>query len=1071
MRKRPAGNALLLVVALGLAACGRQPHLPGDEVVESGVVVLEPWDTARFTQSTARVIALALPQAERAPLARFDRVFAQALRQRQVVLIPHLDSLPAEVWGPLHAFLESGGAAVLWGAQPFAQRVWTAPAGMESEAALTDRLAVDATPLGWPEAQSWRLASEPARPGLVLRMARDPALPWPGVQAEVTTTVAWVGLTADFPPAPIEDAAALLVHASGGARVPRLQFDLGDGSGRWWSATFPVGPDWGPHLLPRSAFTGSGPLPAWSNLVALRVGVPARAPDVPDAPYVFGMSDVRAVRDPRPDWPQAPRWPGLPAVGETFPLAARRVKLADGADLALEPVPVAARPDPLLCGRAEAGAAQRLIPVARVVGGSPDLTGVCAQVHAGWQPDRPLNLYAWLGLEAGAVDDRVLRTVLRALVNRLQHGHVILEGGLGAATVAEGQPLVVRYRHVPDLRHGGHAVRLNAELLDPGGRVVRRVSATPRGPELQQFDFGRAPGSDGGSADFTLRLRVIDTLNTTIRDEVALPLRVVSARAHVPPRRPVEANGSLLAEAGRPLFPLIQAWDEPAAARRVLAAGAYPAACVADWLDRSRELGLNAVSFTVDDAALLPQYEHLSGELESRRMFALVHLPVFPVLHTDWTAARALVAELARQRTDPVLAFDLAVAPPRDSAHDPAWIAAWRRWLAEQFGSPAAAAVALGRGGPESVLAAWSEPAGADDALLRARRRCRADVTGRHLAAVRALLREHCLQHALTLGGSAGPDDVDAAEVAAQLDVLTLAAAPREDIEAAGRAAFLTAWTRGLAAGKPVLWREGGPAVPAPAGELALADQARRWGAFLRLLRQSAAAGGWLAATADGSPPFLRADGQWRPGADVVRAFSHQLRSAPPTQAAPWRDRVVDPWAEAVGASALAARWADRFGPEWAAGELVELRPAGFGVETRRLDPQPLVAPGPCVPWRELNAQWTMVRVNGVAAWRAPGAVLAVRRRDRVQLTVCNTGTATWVPWTGAASGERSVRVAVSDGAAERETLRAPRLGMGQSGVVEWIPAESGDRTLRLSLPATGPWGESLSVRVTEGEP
>jgi hypothetical protein len=834
----------------------------------------------------------------------------------------------------------------------------------------------------------------------------------------------------------------------------------------------PGGTGLGSALLPRAAFNGSSPLPAWSNLVALRVGVPARAPDVPDAPYVFGVSDVRTVRDPRPVWPRAPHWPGVPAADETFVLAARRLELADGAALAMESTPVAARPEPTLCSQVETGAASRLIPVARAVGGSPDHTGVCAQVHADWRADRPPRTYAWLGLEAGAVEDRVLRAALRGLLNRLQHGHVILEGGLGVATVAEGQPLVVRYRHVPDLRRGGHAVRLNAELLDAGGRVVRRVSAIPRGPELQQLDFGRAPGADGGSADFTLRLRIIDTLNTTIRDEVALPLRVVSARAHVPPRRPVEANGSLLAEAGRPLFPLIQAWDDPAATRRVLAAGTYPAAGVADWLDRSRELGLNAVSFTVDDPALLPQYEHLSGELESRRMFALVHLPVFPVLHTDWTAARALVAALARQRTDPVLAFDLASASSRDPATDPTWIAAWRRWLAEQFGSPSAAAVALGRGGPEAVLAAWSEPAaGADDALARARRRCRADVTGRHLAAVRGLLREHGLQHALTLGGPAGPEDVDAAEVAAQLDVLTLAAAPRAEVEAAGRAAFLTAWTRGLAAGKPVLWREGGPAVPAQAGELALADQARRWGAFLRLLRQSAAAGGWLAATDDGSPPFLRADGQWRPGADVVRAFSHQLRSAPPAQAAPWRDRVVDPWEEAAGASALAPLWADRYAPESAAGELVELRPVGFGVETRRLDPQPLVAAGPCVPWRELNAQWTMVRVNGVAVWRAPGAVLAVRRRDRVQLTVCNTGTATWVPWTGAASGERSVRVAVSDGAAERETLRAPRLGMGQSGVVEWIPAESGDRTLRLSLPATGPWGESLSVRVAEGEP
>ena len=1070
MRKRLSGHALLLI-ALGLAACGRQPHLPGDEVVEEGVVVLEPWDTARFTQSTDRVIALALPQAERAPLARFDRVFAQALRRRQVVLIPHLDSLPAEVWGPLHDYLEAGGGAVLWGAQPFAQRVWTAPAGMESERALTARLAADAAPPGWPEAQSWRLVSEPARPGLVLRVARDPALPWPGVQAEVTSTVAWAGLTADFPAAPINDPAAILVYACGGARVPRLQFELGDGSGRWWAARIPVSPEWVPHLLPRAAFNGSGPLPAWSNLVALRVGVPARAPEVPDAPYVFGVSDVRMVRDPRPAWPMTPCWPGLPLADETFALDARRVELADGAALSLEAVTVAARPEPARCGPAEAGAARRLIPVARAVGGSPDHTGVCAHVHADWRTGSPPRTYAWLGLEAGVVEDRVLRPVLRGLISRLQHGHVILEGGLGAATVREGQPLVVRYRHVPDLRRGGHAVRLNAELLEPGGRVVRRVSATPRGPELQQLDFGRAPGAEGGTAEFTLRLRIIDTLNTTIRDEVIQPLRVVSARDHVPPRRPVEANGSLLAEAGRPLFPLIQAWDAPAQGQRVLAADAYPAARVADWLDRSRELGLNAVSFTVDDAALLPQYEHLSGELESRRMFALVHLPVFPVLHTDWTAARALVAALARQRTDPVLAFDLAAAPPRDPAHDPAWIAAWRRWLAEQFGSPAAAALALGRSGPESVLAAWSEPAGADAALTRARRRCRTDVTGRHLAAVRALLREHGLLHALTLGGPAGPEDVDPAEVAAQLDVLTLAAAPREDLGAEGQAAFLTAWTRGLSAGKPVLWREGGPAVPAQAGELALADQARRWGVFLRLLRQTAAAGGWLAPTDDGSPPFLRADGQWRPGADVVRAFSHQLRSAPPVQAAPWRDRVVDPWAEAVGASALAARWADRYGPEWSAGELVELRPLGFGVETRRLDPQPLVAAGPCVPWRELNAQWTMVRVNGVAVWRAPGAVLAVRRRDRVQLTVCNTGTATWVPWTGAASGERSVRVAVSDGASERETLRAPRLGMGQSGVVEWIPAESGDRTLRLSLPSTGSWGESLSVRIADGDP
>ena len=1057
MRKRRYAGAGLLALA-GLAGCSRQLHRPADAVDEAAVVVLEPWDTARYTQDAARVVAEALPHAARMPLARFDIALQQARDRRQVLVVPHADRLPMEVWGPLAEFMEGGGCALLWGAHPFAARVWSAPDGMQEESALAARLAAAAAPFSWPAARAWRLSPGGRAGAPQLRVASDARLPWPGIEVDAAAPAR---LTSEFAAVAVPGDAALVFYARGGPRVAQLQVELGDGSGTWWSACCAVGSQWAPAFLPRAAFAGPTPAPALSAIRTLRIGPPAAGPA---PPHFYGCSDLRWAADPRPATPAVPSGPGLPAGDRLWSLPASAFQLPDGSRCAHEGGPVSAVAEPARPDAWSESGPLRLAPLVLACAGSPDRTGVCAQIGADWRPGRPARRCGWLGLEAGSVRDEVLRAALRSTVGRLQSGSLILEGGLGTASVREGEPLVARYRYLPAAAMRDHPVRLNAELLDADRRVVRRVSATPREQDLHQIDLGRAPEAPDGTAEYTLRMRIVDALAVTLVDEIAWPLRVVSARDHVPPRRPVEAVGSLLADTGRPVFPLSQTWDDLSAPGRFLQAACYPAARVPGWLDRALELGLNAVAVAVDDPAQLPQYEHLAGELESRRMFALVQLPGFPTLATDWPAGRALLRELARRRTEPVLAFDLAPAAGR-AASPEAWAGAWCTWLAEQFGSSAAAAAALGFPGPAAVEAAWAGPdAEARPPLSLARRRFRADLTARHVAAICALLRSCGLLHAVTYSPPAG-GDLDPADLAAVLDVQTLASPDLSAPDAAGQAALRAAWARGLAGGKPIWWREPGDGIPATAGPAVMADQAKRWGEFFHLLQMTGAAGGRLAPSADGAPVFLSAAGHWRPAADAVRLFSHQLRSAPLAQAAPWRERVVDAWAVARGVDGLLAEWGAAYAAEARRGEMVELRPAGFGRETRGMELHALA--GTSGPWRELNALWAAARVNGADVWRAPGEALSFRLRDRVQLTLRNTGTATWTPWTGAAEARGAVWVAVTQDGREAERLRAPRLAMGQAGQVEWTPSAAGRFTLRVEMEATGPWGEALAVEVT----
>ena len=1056
MRKRWGAGAGLFAIA-ALAGCARQLHLPADEVDEKAVVILEPWDTARYTQATARVLADALPEAARLPLARFDIALQQARERRQVLVVPHAEVLPVEVWGPLDEFVENGGCALLWAARPFAARVWSAPGGMQDEAALAETLAARARPLAWPPARAWLAGPGPRGPGALLRVAAGARLPWPGVEVDASAAVR---LSSEWDAASAPDEAALVFFARGGARAGQLLVELGDGSGTWWSARCEVGPEWSARLLPRAAFDGPRPLPSLSVVRALRIGPPA---DGPAPPYYFGCSDLRWAVDPRPAPPRAPQCPGVPAGDAVWALPATAFELPDGARRPHDggSVPAIAetpRPDAWL----EGGPA-RFVPLVAASAGSPDRTGVCARIGADLRPGRPARRCGWLGLEAGAADEAVLRAALRGAVGRLQFGSLIVEGGLGAATVREGDPLVIQYRYLPAAAMRERHVRLNAELIDADRRVVRRVSATPREPDLQKLDFGRAPEAPAGVEDYTLRMRVVDALAVTIVDEISWPLRVVSARDHVPPRRPVEAVGSLMADTGRPVFPLFLAWDDPARPGRFLHPACYPATRVAGWLDRALELGLNAVTVAVDDPALMPQYEHLAGELESRRMFALVQLPGLPTLGTDWAAARTLLQELARRRTEPVIAFDLAPGAGRAAGAEE-WGAAWRAWLVEQFGTSAAAAAALGLSGPAEAEGAWSAPAAPPASpLALARRRCRADLTARHLTAAGTLLKSCGLLHALTYAPPAD-GSLDPADLAAVLDVQLLDAPDLSVPDTIGAAAFRAAWARGRANGKPVWWQERGPAVAATAGPAVLADQAKRWANFFHLLQRTGAAGGRLAPPADGLPVFLTAAGSWRPAADAIRLFSHQLRGAALVQAAPWRDRAVDDWSDARGADALLAEWGGVYGAVARKGEMVELRPSGFGRETRSLEAHPLV--GSAGPWRELNALWAGARVNRADVWRAPGGLLSLRLRDRVQLTIRNTGSALWTPWTGSTLSRGAVWISVIQDGREMERLRLPRLAMGQAGPVEWIPSTAGRFLLRADMEPTGPWGEALEVLV-----
>jgi hypothetical protein len=264
---------------------------------------------------------------------------------------------------------------------------------------------------------------------------------------------------------------------------------------------------------------------------------------------------------------------------------------------------------------------------------------------------------------------------------------------------------------------------------------------------------------------------------------------------------------------------------------------------------------------------------------------------------------------------------------------------------------------------------------------------------------------------------------------------------------------FLTAYARGVSAGKPVVWVEFGCSVGQNPQRIDLDNQARIYRNMTELAERSHAAGmfgwwypgGWRV---DERSDFgiVNPDSTLRPA-----AIEYAKSRRDPSRPSDWNQREVDPAADARGLSALWDRWRATYREQMRRGEVQEVRLASFGKLTSELAPaavggRPYEAPAPLA---YVNAEWGRVEVNGAELPRSPAKSVRLPANATVRVELINTGPATW------------------DSAFVQDQPLA-HTPFGQRVWISLAAPLSGVVRVRPELKGVGPFGEPLEIEITE---
>jgi hypothetical protein len=697
--------------------------------------------------------------------------------------------------------------------------------------------------------------------------------------------------------------------------------------------------------------------------------------------------------------------------------------------------------------------------------------------------------WGWIGVEAEQKERDALLRLLRLCGKRLHDGAFFLQAGAHRAALDGGDRLEVTAR-VLSATNTAPSLRVVAELLEPGGRVSRRVSAAAQ--ELLTLNLGTLPRLPDRSRDQVLRISLWSADDQQRFDQIEQPLRILPTQR--PPQvERVGVTGSGFTLGRRPLFifgaPLhlhaSAGWTGQGAEIQPLDPEVFTVSGARREIALAQEAGLNVFSLTLEHEQQIPQLRWLLEELRPRSMWIHLRVAGLDPLALDLPRARRLL-ETSRVLEDPLL-FALEIGPRGPLGHeeqrrslDPAW----HLWLLEQYGDLQHAEQELGQplwrwnntvtGPPDEQLAHDGEHRRA----VAVYRRFVDDWFSRQYGQIRRFLNEQGCRALVSARSSWGgpPEEgpMDPASGAVHLDFVTLDSNGLADDPAArAAAAFSTVYARGMTLGKPVLWMNLGSAVEPQASRAQKAAQAERVQALLSMMLQSHAAGVLLRPLPGGGQPergtdtgFTEPDGRWRPAGDVLRRFTLRIRREA-TAPLSWRGQIMDRDGDARGLYGLLQTLGETYRAE-AGGDLLERRP--LGAERTSLDmPDTTVGGGPHhdpAPWSMLNAEWGGVCSASQTVERVASAVVHGVVREKLDLALWNTGPARWIGGPSQRPGTIWVRVLPPEG--REQWIPVTEALSGQRTGLHWTPADSGRWTLRPWRWGGGGFGEPLIVDVTE---
>lgn len=772
--------------------------------------------------------------------------------------------------------------------------------------------------------------------------------------------------------------------------------------------------------------------------------------------------------------------PGWRPARDYFDSVAARLRWLDSGEVA--PLTKAVQsPFPLplhACVSSQGG--RRWIPLAETEDQDGNALAWPASLWVETHPPAPARCWGWVGLDAGDENRAVLVDLLRLAVRRLQQGCFVVPAEVAPVVYEGGHRLEIAVR-VASPPVSPANLRLSAELIEEGGRSVRRVTAPAQ--DMARLSLGLLPRLSTRDRDYVLRVK-LESAEGRMLDQMEREFRVL-AEDPPPPADHIGLVGSGFTSGRRPFFvlgaelalPGGSLGDEAGPPRTALDPEVFDPVVVRRELQRAQAAGINVWHVRLEHAGQAPALRWLLAEMRPLAMRVQLQVAGLDPLALDLAQARTLL-EAARVADDPlVFALEVGGRSTLGTAEERRpWDAAWRAWLIEQYGSLAHAERVWGQavwqhqgqpcGPPDEVL----KTAGPGSPALSAYRRFVDDRVSRRTGEIRRLLEE--LGWRALVGvrrGWGGPPEQFPLDAAAgqihadfvSLDVKGLLA----DEAALDRADYVTAYARGVGAGKPVLWRSVGADAGAQPDTIALDRQAGQVQALLdRALRSHAAgvqipslAGGWSRLTrVDTGLAFP--DGRWRPAGDRVRRFNLRVRRevTPPSS---WKDAVVDRDAEARGMYGWLVTREPGLKPD-------EVRLPGWNqssldMNLSALGGKPFEAPG---PWSALNAEWGAVRTASQGVARVTGQPAQVPARVAMEVEVWNSGSARWV--NAGAREPGAIWVRVSRNGARAQWLPIGETPPGHRAVVKWIPADPGLWDWRMWNWERGGFGEPLQVEV-----
>ena len=1067
----------LLALLVGAGCRGKAP----DPAMKAGLSILCPYDMSGYTQVTERVLLDAFPEAKSYPLQKWNIALEEALREKRILLVTDSASLPSDLWSKFEDFVDRGGIPVFLGSKPFEQRVWSSPGGIKTERQLVSEWAAQTRAAdALPPVKTWRLLCGKKRSSGILRVAEHPDLPWPGVVVTLDKRCDHDSLThaAVDEGSPEHQGNALIFYARGDAATTQIALQCTDVDGVAWRRSLRVTEKWTPFLLRLESFEKILPTNGTEFLTMNRLKRIDIAPG-PDSSFQgtgshgFGISDVRIMTDPRPRH-LALDWPGLPMVStpqDRYPCQPRTVHLLDSDDVRDvwgDVVGSTLRGSLGLGGNA--GDANRWIPIAEARNANREVLGWPAAVHVRSSGDGPDRVLGWVGVDISPSTGELAKSLLLALVAKLERRHFLVSAGMDRFVLDHRESFEVVARLVRSHGLAGD-VRLAVELVRPNGQTDRRV-LVDLDDNTFRVSMGNSPAAPRYSEDWHLKLSLLDRKTRQVLDVMEQPFKLLPDRTDTAAKSWVTCVGPVLAVEGRTLYPLGVHY-QPAGpvrdGRRWLAAGHFDPEAVRRDLERLGEIGINTIAVSYGASEDAPQLRYVLDEAMTHRMRVLVVLEPASTGAATLDVVKDMVAKARLGEEPTAFALDLSVPIGNLLRQRIAGDLAWEEWLTEQFGSHEKARAILG-GDPFGALPDVDVEEAAP--LRHAKRRFLNDMASRVAGSVINPLRSIGTRQLLTARGltSMAGEFSDPAAGAVHLDFMTPDAGDlhlsQELIMDAG---FVTAYCRGMSAGKPVVWIGLGKALGRPPAQADLTGQLLFFDQAFTMCRLSRAAGCFAAAFAPGpgtvDKGLVHGDGTWRPVAESFRSFAHGLRETTPTPAA-WRGRTFGADASSLGFASLWSAWRNDFESETRDDLVEELRPSDFGTLTStlaavRTNGAPVV---PLALMNVINAEWVDAYVGAQPADRDDKGVPSVQRMATCEVELLNTGPATLAAGRRNAKGSAWVKILSPGG---RETLLpAPALAWGQRARFAWTPDEAGDWTLRLALEGVGEFGERLVVRV-----